>query len=133
MTSSEKSLATENHAFFLYLMAKSVISDSLKPKPTNTGKFVPAASIKSLMAESELRTATSGATNFLKKRTNGLIRGMEVIEMGAPLIVPVGGATLGRTFNVLGDSIYNLGPLDTKLSIFKIRIKAVELLAPYRR
>ncbi|OQU86829.1 hypothetical protein SORBI_3003G159101 [Sorghum bicolor] len=62
-----------------------------------------------------------------------------------------GGATLGRIFNVLGEPIDNLGPvdtsatfpihrsapafieLDTKLSIFETGIKVVDLLAPYRR
>ncbi|KAL2935204.1 ATP synthase subunit beta chloroplastic [Bienertia sinuspersici] len=53
--------------------------------------------------------------------TDGLTRGMEVIDTGAPLSVPVGGATLGRIFNVLGEPVDNLG------------IKVVDLLAPYRR
>lgn len=70
MISSEKSLATENHAFFLYLAAKFDMMDSSKPKPINTGKSVPASSIKFLIAESELRTVTSGATNFDKNRTS---------------------------------------------------------------
>ncbi|KAK2993485.1 hypothetical protein RJ640_015169, partial [Escallonia rubra] len=79
--------------------------------------------------------------------TDGLTRGMEVIDTGAPLSVPVGGATLGRIFNC----VENLGPvdtrttspihrsapafiqLDTKLSIFETGIKVVDLLAPYRR
>ncbi|KAL6838924.1 hypothetical protein ACP4OV_031242 [Aristida adscensionis] len=79
------------------------------------------------------------------------MRGMEVIDTGAPLSVPVGGATLGRIFNVLGEPIDNLGPvdtsetfpihrsapafieLDTKLSMFETGIKVVDLLAPYRR
>ncbi|KAL3614523.1 hypothetical protein CASFOL_041609 [Castilleja foliolosa] len=83
--------------------------------------------------------------------TEGLMRGMEVIDTGAPLSVPVGGATLGRIFNVLGEPVDNLGPvdtrttfpihrsapafiqLDTKLSIFETGIKVVDLLAPYRR
>ncbi|PNT60816.1 hypothetical protein BRADI_5g05668v3 [Brachypodium distachyon] len=73
--------------------------------------------------------------------TDGLMRGMEVIDTGAPLSVPVGGATLGRIFNVLGEPVDNLGPvdssatfpihrsapafieLDTKLSIFETGIK----------
>nr|GEU37073.1 ATP synthase CF1 beta subunit, chloroplastic [Tanacetum cinerariifolium] len=76
---------------------------------------------------------------------------MDVINTGAPLSVPVGGATLGRIFNVLGEPVDNLGPvdqsttfpihrsapafiqLDTKLSIFETGIKVVDLLAPYRR
>ena len=83
--------------------------------------------------------------------TDGLMRGMEVIDTGKPLSVPVGQATLGRIFNVLGEPVDNLGPvetkddlpihraapafvdLDTKLSIFETGIKVVDLLAPYRR
>ncbi|CAD6265628.1 unnamed protein product [Miscanthus lutarioriparius] len=45
--------------------------------------------------------------------TDGLMRGMEVIDTGAPLSVPVGGATLGRIFHVLDEPIDNLGPVDT--------------------
>ena len=83
--------------------------------------------------------------------TDGLMRGMEVVDSGRPLNVPVGTATLGRIFNVLGEPVDNLGPvnhkaelpihrsapafvdLDTKLSIFETGIKVVDLLAPYRR
>lgn len=83
--------------------------------------------------------------------TDGLMRGMEVLDTGKPLIVPVGKITLGRIFNVLGDPVDNLGPvnpedmlpihrdspafvdLDTQLSIFETGIKVVDLLAPYRR
>ena len=45
--------------------------------------------------------------------TDGLMRGMEVIDTKAPLSIPVGGATLGGIFNVLGEPIGNLGPIDT--------------------
>nr|YP_009472702.1 ATP synthase CF1 subunit beta [Codium arenicola]ARO74343.1 ATP synthase CF1 subunit beta [Codium arenicola] len=83
--------------------------------------------------------------------TDGLMRGMQVFDTGKPLTVPVGIATLGRIFNVLGETVDNLGPvqsdmgfaihrsapafvdLDTKLSIFETGIKVVDLLAPYRR
>lgn len=83
--------------------------------------------------------------------TEGLTRGMEVIDTGNPLTVPVGESTLGRIFNVLGKPVDNLGPveaqtgspihreapvfvdLDTNLSIFETGIKVVDLLAPYRR
>ena len=40
--------------------------------------------------------------------TDGLMRGMEVIDSGKPLNVPVGQATLGRIFNVLGEPVDNL-------------------------
>nr|AYD72526.1 ATP synthase CF1 beta subunit [Halicoryne sp. HV04044] len=83
--------------------------------------------------------------------TDGLMRGMEVLDTGNPLTVPVGQVTLGRIFNVLGEPVDNLGnveakdglpihrtapafvDLDTKLSIFETGIKVVDLLAPYRR
>ena len=83
--------------------------------------------------------------------TDGLIRGIEVNDTGKSLSVPVGQITLGRIFNVLGEPIDNLGPvnaskdlpihrsaptfveLDTKLAIFETGIKVVDLLAPYRR
>ena len=83
--------------------------------------------------------------------TDGLMRGMEVVDSGSPLTVPVGKCTLGRIFNVLGEPVDNMGPvktedslpihrkapafvdLDTRLSIFETGIKVVDLLAPYRR
>jgi len=46
--------------------------------------------------------------------TEGLERGAEAIDTGAALSVPVGKATLGRLFNVLGEPIDNLGPVKTK-------------------
>jgi len=83
--------------------------------------------------------------------TDGLVRGMEVIDTGAAISVPVGKATLGRIFNVLGEPVDEKGPvtasetspihrtapklteLETKPSIQETGIKVVDLLAPYRR
>ncbi len=83
--------------------------------------------------------------------TDGLKRGMDVQDLGAPISVPVGKATLGRIFNVLGQPVDEMGDvsmettsaihrksptfteLETKPSIFETGIKVVELLAPYRR
>ena len=45
--------------------------------------------------------------------TDGLIRGEDVVDTGGPLSVPVGPATLGRVFNLLGDPIDNRGPVET--------------------
>src|SRR5262245_54298585 len=42
--------------------------------------------------------------------TDGLVRGMEVADTGAPVKVPVGKETLGRVFNLLGDTIDGRGP-----------------------
>ncbi|HEX9912473.1 MAG TPA: F0F1 ATP synthase subunit beta [candidate division Zixibacteria bacterium] len=82
--------------------------------------------------------------------TDGLVRGMQAVDTGGPITVPVGEKTLGRLFNLLGDPIDELGPLkyegkrypihrhppsfeelDTKVSIFETGIKVVDLLEPY--
>ncbi|MEN0651045.1 F0F1 ATP synthase subunit beta [Caldifermentibacillus hisashii] len=82
--------------------------------------------------------------------TDGLVRGMEVIDTGAPISVPVGEVTLGRVFNILGESIDLDGELpqnvrrdpihrpapkfeelSTKVEILETGIKVVDLLAPY--
>nr|YP_009295671.1 ATP synthase CF1 beta subunit [Mastocarpus papillatus]AOL58155.1 ATP synthase CF1 beta subunit [Mastocarpus papillatus] len=83
--------------------------------------------------------------------TDGLKRGVSVIDTGQPITVPVGIPTLGRIFNVLGEPVDNLGTvfsseslpihrsapsfvqLETKPSIFETGIKVVDLLAPYRK
>src|SRR5713226_3153025 len=46
--------------------------------------------------------------------TEGLYRGMKVLDSGSPVRVPVGPETLGRVFNLLGDTIDGRGPIDTK-------------------
>jgi F-type H+-transporting ATPase subunit beta len=100
--------------------------------------------VQQLLGDHQVRAVAMSATD-------GLTRGMEVVDTGKPLTVPVGQATLGRIFNVLGEPVDNLGTvpnkdtlpihrsapafvdLDTKLSIFETGIKVVDLLAPYRR
>ncbi|ODA34792.1 F0F1 ATP synthase subunit beta [Planctopirus hydrillae] len=83
--------------------------------------------------------------------TDGLARGVEVIDTGAPLSVPVGKGTLGRVFNVLGEPIDGRGEvvaddkwpihrdppkledLSSKTEIFETGIKVVDLLIPFVR
>jgi F-type H+-transporting ATPase subunit beta len=85
------------------------------------------------------------------RSTDGLKRGVEAIDLGAPICVPVGTTTLGRIFNVIGEPVDERGDVDqnetlpihrdapafteleTKPSIFETGIKVVDLLAPYRR
>jgi len=85
------------------------------------------------------------------RSTDGLKRGVEVVDLGAPICVPVGTTTLGRIFNVIGEPVDEQGDvsydetlpihrdapafteLDVKPSIFETGIKVVDLLAPYRR
>ncbi len=63
--------------------------------------------VASHMGGSLVRTVAMGATD-------GLVRGQEVVDTGAPISVPVGDATLGRMLNVVGEPIDNLGPIKTK-------------------
>src|SRR5271155_4089625 len=81
--------------------------------------------------------------------TDGMVRGQEVVDTGAPIMVPVGPETLGRILNVVGDPIDEKGPVGAKkfysihreapsfedqassLEILVTGIKVVDLLAPY--
>ena len=103
------------------------------------------AEVQQLLGDNVVRAVSMSATD-------GLMRGMTVVDTGAALSVPVGKNTLGRIFNVLGEPVDELGSvatpegtlpihrnapafvdLDTNLSIFETGIKVVDLLAPYRR
>jgi len=82
--------------------------------------------------------------------TDGLRRGMEVEDTGGPISVPVGDCTLGRVFNLLGETIDDKGPMpenvkrmpihrrppdledqETSKEILETGIKVIDLLAPY--
>ncbi len=83
--------------------------------------------------------------------SEGLVRGQEVFDTGAPISVPVGDETLGRIMNVIGESIDEAGPVktaarrgihqeapayvdqSTEAEILVTGIKVVDLLAPYAR
>ncbi|MDE2180992.1 MAG: F0F1 ATP synthase subunit beta [candidate division NC10 bacterium] len=83
--------------------------------------------------------------------TDGLIRGMEVVDTGAPITIPVGRAALGRIMNVIGEPVDKQGPIDakthypihrpapafdeqaTKVEILETGIKVIDLLEPYTK
>lgn len=83
--------------------------------------------------------------------TDGLRRGMRAVSDGAPITVPVGPATLGRLFNVTGETIDGQGPVTTdvyypihreppsfedqatKAEIFETGVKVIDLIAPFTR
>ncbi len=83
--------------------------------------------------------------------TDGMVRGMEVVDTGKPVTVPVGKETLGRVFNLLGEPIDGRGPvnaadhwpihrdapkleeLSSKTEVFETGIKVVDLLTPFVR
>jgi F-type H+/Na+-transporting ATPase subunit beta len=100
--------------------------------------------VQQLLGDNRVRAVAMSSTDGLKRK-------VKVIDTGSPITVPVGLATLGRIFNVLGEPVDNLGAvnsditlpihrsapaftqLETKPSIFETGIKVVDLLAPYRR
>src|SRR4028118_625662 len=83
--------------------------------------------------------------------TDGMVRGMKVIDLGAGISVPVGEATLGRVMNVIGDPVDELGPVNsatrspihrhaptfeeqaTELEMFETGIKVIDLIQPFKR
>jgi F-type H+/Na+-transporting ATPase subunit beta len=83
--------------------------------------------------------------------TDGLARGMEVVDTGAPVTVPVGTPTLGRVFNLVGDTVDGRGDVDRsntrpihrppplladltpKTEILETGIKVIDLIAPFVR
>ncbi len=85
------------------------------------------------------------------KPTDGVVRGIEVVDTGRPIATPVGTPTLGRILSVTGDPVDNLGPVEsdehwpihrpapafdeqsTETEMFETGIKVVDLLEPYTR
>ena len=103
-----------------------------------------------LVLEVALHLGDDTVRTIAMSSTDGLTRGTEALDTGAPISVPVGNVTLGRVFNVLGetidlgeaipessrrDSIHREAPkfeeLSTEVEILETGIKVVDLLAPY--
>jgi len=100
--------------------------------------------VQQLLGDNKIRAVSM-------RSTDGLKRGVEAVDLGTPIEVPVGAPTLGRIFNVIGEPVDEQGDvsydetlpihrdapafteLETKPSIFETGIKVVDLLAPYRR
>ncbi len=100
------------------------------------------AEVQIILGDNRVRTVAMSSTE-------GLRRGLSVIDTGAPISVPVGGNTLGRIFNVIGETVDEGAPLQvmkrlpihrqppalseqsTKIEIFETGIKVIDLLEPY--
>jgi F-type H+-transporting ATPase subunit beta len=124
------------------------IYDSIRIEGTiGTGEKVSVTcEVQQLLGGNQVRAVSMSATD-------GLMRGMTVVNTNSAMNVPVGTITLGRIFNVLGEPVDSMGDvstaadgtlpihrkapafadLDTNLAIFESGIKVVDLLAPYRR
>ncbi len=114
----------------------------LKDKPGDGGMLT--VEVASHLGDNQVRAIALGPTE-------GLQRGMEARDTGAPLMVPVGRACLGRLMNVLGEPKDERGPIEaktrlpihrappsftdqeTKPNIFETGIKVIDLLEPYQK
>ena len=110
--------------------------------PRNGGQLV--AEVQQHMGNNWVRCVAMDATD-------GLRRGMEAINTGQPIMVPVGPGTLGRIFNVLGEAIDEAGPVEaeehypihrqapsfeeqvTKPEFLETGLKVIDLIAPFTR
>src|SRR5271165_1440377 len=81
--------------------------------------------------------------------TEGMVRGMKAIDLGGPITVPVGRATLGRVINVIGEPVDKLGPINaqkrlpihrpapafdeqsTQMEMFETGVKVIDLIQPF--
>jgi F-type H+/Na+-transporting ATPase subunit beta len=102
-----------------------------------------------IIAEVEQHIGEGRVRAVSMKPTEGLVRGMKVTDLGEPIMVPVGRATLGRVLNVLGEPVDKFGPVKTEkrypihrpapsledqsttLQMFETGIKVVDLMEPY--
>ncbi len=115
---------------------------ALKGVEQGTGKLI--LEVQQHLGNNVVRAVAMGPTD-------GLRRGLEVIDQGAPISVPVGPPTLGRLFNVLGEPIDAKGDVNAELKYpihrpapalvdqavqpeqFETGIKVIDLIAPFRK
>ncbi|MBQ9359118.1 MAG: F0F1 ATP synthase subunit beta [Abditibacteriota bacterium] len=106
---------------------------------------------KTLTVEVEQMIGNDTVRCVAMDSTDGLVRGMEAVDTGGPIAVPVGRGTLGRVFNLLGDAIDEAGPVtyEKRLPIhrdapgfqdqlpatelFETGLKVVDLICPYAK
>ena len=116
-----------------------------------TVEFAVAGKKETLTLEVEQHLGGGVARTIAMSSSEGLVRGMEVVDTGAPISVPVGDGVLGRIFNVTGDPVDGKGPVkfekkypihrpspalveqDTKAQILETGIKVIDLICPFLR
>lgn len=112
---------------------------------------VPRDGSDTLILEVQRHLGNHAVRTVAMDSTDGLQRGRTAIAMGAPIMVPVGEATLGRMFNVLGKPIDDRGQVDaevlypihrpaplfeeqsTRVDVFETGLKVIDLIAPFTR
>ncbi len=115
----------------------------IQAKDTENRDVVIVAEVQIILGDNRVRSVAMSSTE-------GLSRGLDVIDTGAPIRVPVGAETLGRIFNVIGEPVDEGAPLSptqkrlaihreppalseqsTSIEIFETGIKVIDLLEPY--
>ncbi len=112
---------------------------------------VPRLSRSDLILEVQKHMGNNWARTVAMDSTDGLQRGAAAYATGSPIMVPVGPATLGRIFNVLGQPVDNKGDVEasefypihrlapsfaaqaTKVDVFETGIKVIDLIAPFTK
>jgi len=112
---------------------------------------VPREDESPLMLEVQKHLGNNWVRTVAMDATDGLQRGREAIATGNPIMVPVGEETLGRVFNVLGEPVDGLGPVEaeiyypihrlapefseqsTRVEVFETGIKVIDLIAPFTK
>jgi len=107
--------------------------------------------LATLVCEVQQHLGNNWVRSVAMTTTDGLARGAEAVDTGGPITVPVGPATLGRVFDVLGRPIDNKGPVDaeqrypihraapafedqtTATEVFETGLKAIDLIAPFAK
>ena len=122
------------------------IYNALTVKGTNSAgqNLSVACEVQQLLGDDQVRAVAMSTTD-------GLVRGMDIVDTGAAISVPVGKCTLGRIFNVLGEPVDEKGPvnvtetspihrpapklvdLEVTPTVFETGIKVIDLLTPYRQ
>ncbi|MDQ6682174.1 MAG: F0F1 ATP synthase subunit beta [Chloroflexota bacterium] len=110
-----------------------------------------AATAQKLVTEVQQHLGNNWVRTVAMSTTDGLSRGLDVVDTGAPISVPVGERTLGRVFNVLGQTIDGKGSIpegetlpihrepptfeqmETEAQVFETGIKVIDLIAPFKR
>src|SRR4030067_760725 len=117
-------------------------------QPGDKGKGIPdiniALEVAAHLGDNMVRTVAMSATD-------GLVRGTKAVDTGRPITVPVGAKTLGRIMNVIGESVDQLGPIDSKdrlpihresphfteqdtsTQVFETGVKVFDLFVPFVR
>ncbi|WHH57228.1 F0F1 ATP synthase subunit beta [Petroclostridium sp. X23] len=119
--------------------------------PSINNALIITAEDKNIVVEAAQHLGNDTIRCISLSSSEGLVRGMKVVDTGAPIKVPVGKETLGRLFNVLGEPIDNKGDVNTSekweihreapgfdqqspvTEVLETGIKVVDLLAPYAK